>query len=65
MSQSSEKSSPNTSRDVTNKIKQLLEYQRFAVRRATTMGMSHQEATEMEARISQMEELLDRLCGFE
>ena len=36
-----------------------------AVRRATSIGMSHQEATEMEAGISQMEELLDRLCGVE
>jgi len=61
MSQSSEQPSPNKSKDARNKIKQLLEYQRYAVHRAASMGMSHQEATEMEARIIQIEELLDSI----
>jgi len=52
---------PSTRSDLTNKIKQLLQYQRYAIRRATSVGMTRQEATEMEARIDQIEELLDRL----
>jgi len=47
--------------DIKNKIKQLLEYQRYAVRRATSIGMSQQESTEMEARINEIDELLDQL----
>ena len=62
---SSEKSSPNTSKDLTNKIKQLLQSQRFAVRRATSIGMSRDEAADMEARINEIGDLLDRLRGFE
>jgi hypothetical protein len=46
--------------EIKNKIKQLLEYQRYAVRRATSIGMSKQESTEMEARINEIHELLDQ-----
>jgi superfamily I DNA/RNA helicase len=56
---------PNTSRDLTNKIKQLLQSQRFAVRRAYSIGMSRDEAAEMEARINEIEKLLETLRGSE
>ena len=55
----------NKSRDIADKIKQLLEYQRFAVRRASSIGMSAAEAAEMETRIDQIGELLDLLRGSE
>lgn len=63
--QSYAESDPSTSGDLTNKIRQLLQYQRFAVRRALSIGMSRDEAAEMEARINQIGELLDQLRGFE
>ena len=53
--------SPNTSADLLNKIKELLQYQRFAVRRAGSTGMSRREEADMEARINQIGELVDRL----
>jgi len=62
---SSEKASSNTHGDLANKIKQLLQSQRFAVRRATSIGMSRDEAADMEARIDELGKLLDRLSGFE
>jgi len=46
--------------EIKNQIKQLLEYQRYAVRRATSIGMSKQESAEMEARINEIHELLDQ-----
>ena len=55
------KSSPSTSSDIRNKIKQLLQHQRFAVSRATPIGMSGDEAREMLARINEIAELLERL----
>jgi len=62
MLQSDEKElAPTTSNDLSNRIKQLLQYQHYAVHRATSLGMTHQEATEMEARIDQIGELVDRL----
>ena len=54
-------SNPSTAPDLINKIKQLLLQQRFAVHRASSIGMSQVEAVEMETRITQMEELLDRI----
>jgi flagellar biosynthesis/type III secretory pathway chaperone len=56
-----EKSSTNTSTDLLNKIKEMLQHQRFTVRRAASIGMSRDEAAEMEARINQLGELVDRL----
>jgi flagellar biosynthesis/type III secretory pathway chaperone len=56
-----EKSSTNPSADLLNKIKEMLQHQRFAVRRAASIGMSRDEASEMEARINQIGELVDRL----
>ena len=52
---------PSSSTDLTNRIKQLRQYQRYAIRRATDVGMTRAEATEMEARIDQIGELVDRL----
>jgi hypothetical protein len=44
-----------------NKIKQLLQHQRFAVSRATSIGMSGNEAREMHARIDEIAKLLEQL----
>lgn len=56
---------PKPSSDIMHEIKQLLQHQRFAVKRAASIGMSRDEAAEMEARITQIEELLDRLREVE
>ena len=59
MSESSEQPNLTEARDARNKIKKLLEHQRYAVTRASAIGMSIQEATEMQARIREIEKLLD------
>lgn len=51
----------NTSTDLLNKIKDLLQHQRYAIRRAGSIGMSRDEEADMEARINQIGELVDRL----
>jgi hypothetical protein len=56
-----EKSNANTSADILNKIKEMLQHQRYAVRRAASIGMSRDEAEEMESRINQLGNLVDRL----
>jgi hypothetical protein len=56
MSQSScQESVPKAPSDLTNKIKELLQFQRFAVSRASFIEMSRDEAAEMQARINQIE----------
>ena len=45
-----EKSNTNTSTDLLNKIKEMLQHQRYAVRRASSIGMSQDEAAEMESK---------------
>ena len=52
---------PKTSNEVIREIKELLQQQRFAVRRAAAIGMSRDEAESMEARINQIGDLLGQL----
>ena len=59
-----EKSNTNTSADLLNKIKEMLQHQRYAVKRASSIGMSQAEAAEMESRINQVGELVDRLYDW-
>jgi len=47
--------------DLTNRIIQLLEHQHYAVHRAASIGMSREEATEMDARINEIRELIEQL----
>ena len=62
MSQSNtEESRFHTFKDLTNRIKQILQYQRLAVTRVSSIGITRDEAKEMHARIDQVPELLDRL----
>ena len=56
-----EKPSSTKPIDLTNRIIQLLEYQHYAVRRAASIGMSHEEAADMDARINEIRELIEQL----
>jgi Arc/MetJ-type ribon-helix-helix transcriptional regulator len=65
MSQSCEQEGrPNTSEVIRNKIKQLLQKQRFAVHRTASIGMTRDEAKEMEASIDEIGELVERLSDL-
>ena len=58
---SGQEPTPSVSKNVQKRIEELLQHQRYAVSRASSIGMSAEEAKGMHARIDELGELLAQI----